>query len=504
MAEAGELQLLWGDIHNHNELGYGQGSLDRSYEIARSHLDFYAFTTHAQYADGGAPDGYPIVNANWGGIQQAAVSYYDPGRFTTFLAYEWHSSQWVHVHVVYEEDDRPLHFAPTLADLQTIHRDERSILVPHHIAYNRGVDWDLFDPEFSPVVEIFSEHGNSERDVGLHPLLGHSGGPGSVPFTAQSGLARGHRFAFSAGTDNHDGYPGGYGLGLTGVWAEENTRRSVMDAIRAGKTYAVTGDRVELWMTANGEPMGSSLGPGDLDLSFDVTGRDVLSLVELIKDSRTIMSWGPDAISGSDDDEGLYRLRVEYGWGPMKGYHVYDWTGHVEVIGGQLVNAVQCFASDPFDEHRRKEVGSVSESSCDWHSHTSRGGVFTTRNSNTVARANDAVCFEVQGSPHTRVVLEMTCHAGQSIVATNVDWSTANHRGKAGGSFTIGELLEGRAAVRMGKPSPWIVMHRAFPTADLNLNTSVQLTNVSGSYLYLRATQANGQMAWSSPIFVDA
>ncbi len=503
MTKAGELKLLWGDIHNHNELGYGQGSLERSYQIARSHLDFYAFTPHAQYADGGAPDGYPIVNENWDAIQRAAASRYEPRRFTTFLAYEWHSAQWGHVHVVYEEDNRPLHFAPTLTDLQAIHRDERSILVPHHIAYNRGVDWDLFDAELSPIVEIFSEHGSSERDGGLHPMLGHSGGPGSAQFTAQGGLTRGHRFAFTAGTDNHDGYPGGYGLGLTGVWAEENTRHAVMKAIQTGKTYAVTGDRVELWMTADGEPMGSTLDHGDVEISFEVTGRDALSLIELVQDGRTIVSWGPEAIPGSTDDDGLYRFRVEYGWGPMKGYHVYDWTGRVEVVGGQLVDAVPCFASDPFDEHRRKEIDSLSDSSCDWHSHTSRGGVFTTRNSNSVARANDAVCFEVQGTPNTRVDLEMTCHAGNSIVATSVDWSTANHRGKVGRSFTIGELLEGRVALPMGKPSSWIVMHRAFPTTDLSFSTSVQLKNQRGSYVYLRTTQANGQMAWSSPVFID-
>ena len=59
-----EYKLYWGDIHNHNELGYGQGSLARSYQIARSHLDFYAFTPHAQHADGGMPEGYENVQEN--------------------------------------------------------------------------------------------------------------------------------------------------------------------------------------------------------------------------------------------------------------------------------------------------------------------------------------------------------------------------------------------------------------------------------------------------------
>ncbi len=495
------LRLLWGDIHNHNELGYGQGSLDRSYRIAKSHLDFYAFTPHAQHADGNAPDGYPIVNENWSAIQDAAASYNDPGCFTSFLAYEWHSAAWGHVHCVYEEDGRPLHFAPSLASLRDTHRDERSILVPHHIAYNRGVDWEEFDPIQSPIVEIFSEHGSSERDGGLHPMLGHSGGPGAACFTAQGGLSIGKRFGFSAGTDNHDGYPGGYGLGLTGVWAEENTRTGVMQAIRDRRSYAVTGDRIAVQLRVNGRPMGSCMEPGDAEVSFEVSAWDEISLIELVGNGRTIQTWSPIASSGPDTDD-VYRFRLEYGWGPMKGYHIYDWTGSVEVARGSLEESIPCFSSDPFDEHRMKVIEESSPSRSRWKSHTSRGGVFTTRNSNTVGSANDAICFEVMGNPDTEVEIEMTCHAGNSIVATSVDWGTANQRGNINRTVTIEELLGGRVAIRMGKPSSWIVVHRAQPRKRITASESVMLKDCPPGYVYLRVTQANGQMAWSSPVYL--
>lgn len=45
------LNLYWGEIHNHNEIGYGLGALERSYQIARNSLDFYAFTPHGWWAD---------------------------------------------------------------------------------------------------------------------------------------------------------------------------------------------------------------------------------------------------------------------------------------------------------------------------------------------------------------------------------------------------------------------------------------------------------------------
>jgi hypothetical protein len=43
--------LYWGDIHNHNNFGYARGSIERAYDIAQSHLDFYCFTPHSQWHD---------------------------------------------------------------------------------------------------------------------------------------------------------------------------------------------------------------------------------------------------------------------------------------------------------------------------------------------------------------------------------------------------------------------------------------------------------------------
>jgi hypothetical protein len=47
-AAGGEYTLFWGDLHNHNSVGYARGSLERTYEIAKEHLDFLAFTPFGQ------------------------------------------------------------------------------------------------------------------------------------------------------------------------------------------------------------------------------------------------------------------------------------------------------------------------------------------------------------------------------------------------------------------------------------------------------------------------
>lgn len=49
--EERKYRLYWGDLHNHNAVGYAKGSLERSIDLAREHLDFFAFTGHASWHD---------------------------------------------------------------------------------------------------------------------------------------------------------------------------------------------------------------------------------------------------------------------------------------------------------------------------------------------------------------------------------------------------------------------------------------------------------------------
>ena len=46
-----DYQMFFGDLHNHNNVGYAQGSVERAFEIAREHLDFFACTPHGWWPD---------------------------------------------------------------------------------------------------------------------------------------------------------------------------------------------------------------------------------------------------------------------------------------------------------------------------------------------------------------------------------------------------------------------------------------------------------------------
>jgi len=513
-----ENRLLWGDLHNHNQLGYAQGTLERSYEIARSHLDFYAFTPHGMVAEKAPPPGstklkvgdadpgshviYPVVETNWHRVQQAAADNYAPGEFTCFLGYEWHSSTWGDVHVVHTEPDRPIHYEPTLEQLQDHYRGQQAILVHHHIAYDHGIDWDLFDPEVSPVVEIYSEHGCSERDIGLHPMLGHQG-PGDSRFTALHGLSLGKRFGFTAGTDNHDGHPGGYGLGLTGVWARDNTREAVLEALLSRRTVAVTGDRIDMDFRAGDEPMGSAVSH-PREISFQVRGWDYVKQVELVRNGVPVLVRSTDYAAPPADDEDVYRVRLEWGWGPMKGFQLFDWQGKLRLVDGELLQYVPCFSSDPFDEQRRKRVVPEGPDSLRWQSHTSRGGVLNSRNGPPSHRANDALCLEVRGTRDTRLELDIHCETHTSILATTPDWPMSPRLGRLRGTVNLGELIDGRRALKLEEMPTLVVAHRAIPRGQFTVEGSLDRGLDEPAWYYLRVTQENGQMGWASPIWIEA
>ncbi|MGH9666897.1 MAG: hypothetical protein ACRD9L_20940, partial [Bryobacteraceae bacterium] len=221
-AASPEFQLFWGDLHNHNAVGYARGSLERSYHIAREHLDFLAFTPHAQWHDmpameGNAPEkwvqGFKVLSERWGDVVRMAAANNQSGKFVSFLGYEWHSSAFGDYCLYYRDDRRPLAYFDHVRKLQQHAREAGAMVVPHHLAYKqgtRGANFHYFDPTVSPVMEIYSEHGLSESDRAPYDYIRHSTGGRWTRNTVREALRRGIRAGFIGSTDDHLGYPGAY------------------------------------------------------------------------------------------------------------------------------------------------------------------------------------------------------------------------------------------------------------------------------------------------------
>ncbi|MEM6817500.1 MAG: DUF3604 domain-containing protein [Pseudomonadota bacterium] len=307
-----------------------------------------------QFAQGRLPEalnyqpGNPAFRKVWERIVKAAEDANDPGRFTTFIAYEWTSlvtGDNLHRNVIFKDGaDLALQVEPFTATPPWGSQDPKDLwkwmsdyeaktggdvlAIPHNGNLSNGRMFPMCDEfadckpldrayamsrrKWEPLYEVTQYKGDGET----HPLLSPEDEfadfetwdwtnldassaktedmlPGEY---ARSGLLRGlelkseiglnpFQFGLQAGTDTHTGLatveednffgkfaryeprPGragdmrgvnpkvgfqGYFVGqynsggITGVWATDNTREAIFDAMERRETFATTGPRIAL------------------------------------------------------------------------------------------------------------------------------------------------------------------------------------------------------------------------------------------------------------------
>ena len=490
-------RILYGDIHNHNAHGYGVGSIERSLDIARTHLDFFAFTGHSSWHDmptmeGGRErhwiDGFKRLKDTWPRVQQVIADGNRDQEFCAFLGFEWHSSHWGDQCVVFPGDHRPLHYTADPQQLRHFCRQEGALMIPHHLAYpsgNRGVNWEAFCEECTPVVEIYSEHGNGEEDRGPLTYFSHSMGGRQTSNTARAGLEAGLRFGFVGSSDDHAGFPGAYGEGLMAALVTDFTRAGIFEAIQARRTYALTGDRIEVDFQVEGAPMGATIAAGkQVEVSFSVQGRDELDVVEILQDGHVVhRAYAEDVVPAADAFAQPLQVRLEWGWGPWGALaldRICDWAMRVEVEHGRILGFIPCLQSMPFDEQRRHRFVPDGEQALDIRSYTARQNAYR-------ENPNQSVVLQLQGSPETVLHLALSQPVEQRS------------------STSLASLYGGSRNLFTGPfPKEGYQWHRLLPRAASALQGRRTLPVPAGkSHVYLRARQKNGHIAWASPVFIN-
>lgn len=289
------------------------------------------------HCDGDAELCQQYADATWRQVQATADEFYQPGKFTTFSAYEYSpmlkSNGKMHRNVIFKSSKVPKHAvsafdALSVLDLwRALERDCQDdcdfLTIPHNmnrawgIAYSgKTIDGDPYNKEDwllrgrnEPLAEIFQIKGASEcgvnagavdEECGFEQMVpiceeGEEVGCGGVNSYAREGLKKGLelgaelgvnplQFGFIGSTDTHNGSPGdteewdyrgvngvyhsparqrlgyeGEGRfkklnkaalsnpgGLAAVWARENTRESIFEALRNKETYGTSGSRIQL------------------------------------------------------------------------------------------------------------------------------------------------------------------------------------------------------------------------------------------------------------------
>lgn len=459
-------------MHTHTFCGNGGWrSIEEAAATAQEHLDFWAPGEHHDHP-----------SFDWERICETTSRVNQPGRFVALPGQEVGTGINGDFNVYYPAERPAAYTGDDLFEFFELARSQGGIVIPHHTGYKVGVfgtHWEkFFQPDIMPLVEIFSMHGSSERDDGPYPLdLGM--GPRESGGCALSALRKGLRFGFIASSDGHNGYPGTYGMGLVGVKASELTREAVFDALRSRRTWAVTGDRIDvLRFQAAGRGLGAQVPCGRTEVELDIAGLDTLDCVDVVKNGRIVRRFS--AWEEPEDTSGPFVCRICWGWG--RAGTEAEWTGRIALSDGALRRALPMFGP-PAPDHYRVEGNAITFSSltggykADWTTNRYRCG------------GECGLCLVVDGDLQTRLHLDVN--------GINVQRQ-------------IGELMD-RSEVHClpveASSYPWnapkLKLYQCLPASRVRMRKAFAQCLAPGDFLYVRVRQSNGQMAWLSPVFAE-
>ena len=152
---------------------------------------------------------------------------------------------------------------------------------------------------------------------------------------------------------------------------------------------------------------------------------------------------------------------------------------HGEATGPK---ATPMFQAGPFDEERRDRLTSVTEDGLHLQSFTSRKDAY-------LQDATKGVILEVEGRPESRLIMDFTKPSGFRVERSFAEMMAS------GSSHFTGEFT-----------SESVLVHRLLTPESYELEftwTDRSDDPDTSDYYLVCVQQMNGQMAWSSPVWVD-
>jgi len=440
----------------------------------------------------------------WETVTSLTKKYHRPGKFVTFLGYEWigNRTRWGDHNVVYLHDDQPLDLSMHIDALYANLRERDGIAIPHHSGYtpgHRSKDWGHFDEALSPFAEIYSGHGCSEGEGSPLPMLRNTVmGPRVTGNTVQDGLAKGCRVGIIASQDGGP-FAGRHGTGLMACYAKELTRESLWEAFHARRVYGVTGDRIKLDFRINNHFMGEAFeAKGALRIQAQAIGTQAIDRIELIKDNRVVATHCHQGTwRAATRGTVRVKLQIEHGWGlamsPKRTVIAKTWDAQVRTRGARIVSVEGCFS------RMGQEIVRHTKTTCVYR--------LTTHGRDS----RQSVVLEIEGPIDSRVAFECAPHSETftlrdlmqaSRVLSDREETHRQLKKQYGVDATQFDTVEDKLYGCSYK----IKLHQAIPEAGYTAALKVPddpPKRGSSSY-YVRVSQLNGQYAWSSPIWVDA
>ena len=468
-----ELRLFWGDIHGQTWRTCGIGTLDEYFSFARdvAAMDFASWQGND----------YAVTNELWRDVCEETKRFNEPGRYVTFLGYEWsgptsaggdHNIYYlgnegeIHRSSHMQVFDKPDTFTDRnpISQLWETFRGRRDVMAIPHWG-GREASLDFFDEERIPLIEVHSNHGTFE-------------------FFIEDALRKGIKVGFVAGSDDHTGrlglcYPSGnFGTrgGYVGLYAPELTRMALWEAFWARHCYATTGERIILWSEIDGHMMGEEFQTDALpEIKVKIMGTNTLHEVELKRGTKTIFKH-PFA----KPREGKEKLiKIEWSGVNARARRIrmrVDWKGDLSLNRGKIISYSEfafdnpVLGDDPHGRDLKEGVKCISNQSLEW--------------SSTTTGDPDGVILKLDAPDDA----EITFHSKPVTF-----------------SFTLKNLKDTPMVVQAGGVNRQVKVSEISEKLPKKLEFSYIDENPKQGInpYWVRVVQSDGSMAWSSPIYVN-
>jgi hypothetical protein len=484
--ESAELVSYWGDLHGQSEETIGTNSARHYFRFARDR----AFLD----ATGHQGNDFQITSALWDTLNGLSAEFDEPGRFVVLPGYEWSGNTGLggDRNVYFSSDDRIIRRSShaLIEDKSDVETDCRTAAQLFQALARDDEDAVCFAHCGGRYADIKLAHdGRFERSVEIHSSWG------TFEWLLRDAFEMGYRVGIVANSDGHKGRPGAsypgaslFGAlgGLTCLMMPELTRKAVFACLRKRRHYATTGARLHLDLRARldgpatlyhedpalgpaeGRPSESAmmgdivhLPEGEVVLAVEVLGSAPIERLDVfngLEHLETIRPYGAEELGS--------RIRVVWEGAAYRGrFRQVIWDGTASLSGNRIltVRPINFF-------NRDKTLDQVSEIELRWRALTTGNlGGF------------DAWL----AGPYAGTLKLETGPVKCSVRLEDI--------GLEDETIEAGALDRRVRIFRLPETNP----HR-----HMTVERRIALRPEGDNPLYLRVTQEDGHLAWSSPIYL--
>ena len=466
LCEPSPLCRYWADIHGQSEETVGTNTIH----------DYFTFARDYGLLDIGGHQGndFQITDDFWATINDTTRTFYEPGRFVTFPGYEWSGNTPLggDRNVFYQDEGGLISrscgdLAPEVKDTHSSTAEElftflkqqtdRTMFVVPHVG-GRYADIRMHDPALEWNVEVHSAWGTFE-------------------WLVEDAFRMNYRVGICANSDGHKGRPGAsypgagkfgsYG-GLTCVLSDALDRKAVLSALRARHCYGTTGNRpiIEIrltWPDGREAKMGDLVedGAGIPELHVRVVGTGPIERIEIRNGLETMTTERPYGVV----DLGR-RIKVVWSGAEVRGRdRMVSWDGTLHIQDNMItqVQPVNFWNAD--QPLQQPDVNRLT-----WKSVTTGGvaGAIV-----TLGKLQDGL---------------MEIDTVQKVVSCRID-----EIGLKPLIWSCGGLRKQLAVYRLPDQPSSYEFEYDMPLTDLHKGDNP---------IYIKVTQEDGHMAWTSPVYI--